>query len=131
MKENINKEAESNAYNELFFEELVEKEILRAERYGYKFVIVLFKYEDKKELSEYMKKILRTTDNFGKFNSDTYAILAIQTDVQKALILADRVKELLHVHVGLSSYSMGDTLGIMYEKCESAIKSKKDIDLEL
>jgi CPA1 family monovalent cation:H+ antiporter len=132
IKNILQKESSTNAYNEIMFKDFVEKEIYRASRYNYQFSIIAFKCNNIEKIDSIIDTILRDSDYFGKVYDNYYAILLTHSDVNGALIFAHRLQESLgKVHISISEYATGDTLDMIYEKLYAAIKSKKSIDIEV
>jgi NhaP-type Na+/H+ or K+/H+ antiporter len=132
LKNIIEKDEFTNAYNEIVFKEFVEKEIYRATRYHYQFSVIAFQCSNNVKLKEIMGTILRGSDYFGKVDKTHYAVLLTHSDIKGALIFSNRLKDLLgKTHIGVSEYTTGDTVEMMYEKLYTAINSKKDIDIEV
>lgn len=121
----------TGAYSEIIFEDFIEKEIDRANRYNYSFAIVAFHMESSHAVKEKIVPTIRQSDMFGKVAEDTYAILATHCGIEGAVIVANRINTLLECHVAVSEYSTGDTVEMMMEKLHTALESKKKIDLEI
>jgi len=131
IHELLAKEKETGAYNEVIFEDFVEKEIHRAERYNFLFSIIAFK-TDAVTLKKIEMLYLRDSDYFGKIDTTTYAILLTHSSVDDALTYAKKLeKSLHHKHIAISQYMPGDTVELLYEKLEVALKDKKEIDIEV
>lgn len=131
IHELLAKEKETGAYNEVIFEDLVEKEISKAERYSFLFSIVAFK-SDKKTLKRIEVLHLRASDYFGKVDRETYAILLSHTSIEDSLIFAKKLKGIIkHQHIAISQYMPGDSVELIYDKLDVALKDKKEIDIEV
>ncbi|SFV75302.1 Na+/H+ antiporter [hydrothermal vent metagenome] len=114
LKELLEKEEKTGAYNEIVFEDFVEKEISRAQRYQYDFSIVAFHKN-----SEFFQKLrlseIRQSDYFGKLNSEIYAILLTHSDIKEATIFIHKFIEDIN-QVAVTQYETGDTKEMLYEK---------------
>jgi len=131
VHELLAKEQKSGAYNELVFEDFVEKEIHRAERYNFLFSIVAFK-ADQKALRRINKEYLRASDYFGKIDETTYAILITHSTIEGSLTYAKKLEKVLHhTHIAISQYMPGDNMEMVYDKLKIALKDKKKIDIEV
>ena len=131
IKELLEKEADTGAYNEIVFEDMIEKEIDRSQRYGYPFSLVTFKI-DKKTAQKVHKKYIRKSDYFGKVDAGTYAVLLTHNDINGALIFTNKIKPIIkHIHIGISQYTTGDSVEMMMEKLHTAQENKKKIDIEV
>ncbi|MEA3330482.1 MAG: cation:proton antiporter [Campylobacterota bacterium] len=131
----LEKDEETNAYNKPFIEDILEKEISRAQRYKVDFSILTFKVlaneEDIKQLKEIAKVInskIRLNDNFGKLDSEKYLILTANTSLSGAIVLAEKIthkiKKLhnIQLYFGVTQMSDTDTLESIYEKLEDALQ---------
>jgi len=131
IHELLAKEKETGAYNEVIFEDLVEKEISKAERYNFLFSIVAFK-SNKKTLKRIEMLHLRSSDYFGKVDRETYAILLSHTSIEDSLIFAKKLKGIIkHQHIAISQYMPGDSVELLYDKLDVAMKDEKEIDIEV
>ena len=131
IHELLAKEKETGAYNEVIFEDFVEKEIHRAERYNFLFSIIAFK-TDTATLKKIEMLYLRSSDYFGKIDNTTYAILLTHSTVETSLVYAKKLeKSLHHKHIAISQYMPGDTVELLYDKLKVALKDKEEIDIEV
>ncbi len=131
IHEFLAKERETGAYNEVIFEDLVEKEVNKAERYNFLFSIVAFK-SDHKTLKRIEMLHLRASDYFGKIDRETYAVLLSHTSIEDSLVFAKKLKGIVkHQHIAISQYMPGDSVELIYDKLHVAIKDKKEIDIEV
>lgn len=114
LKNLLEKEEKTGAYNEMVFEDFVEKEISRAQRYQYVFSLVAFKTQ--KELLQNLDfDFIRDTDYFGKIDENTYAVLLTHSTVHESLILANKFANNLK-HVSVAQYTTGDNKEMLYDK---------------
>ena len=131
IHELLAKEKETGAYNEVIFEDFVEKEISKAERYNFIFSVVAFK-SDNKTLKRIEMLHLRASDYFGKIDRETYAVLLSHTSIEDSLVFAKKLKSIIeHQHIAISQYMPGDSVELIYDKLHVAIKDKKEIDIEV
>ena len=131
VHELLAKEKETGAYNEIIFEDFIDKEIHRAERYNFQFSIVAFK-TDIRNLKKIEMIYLRESDYFGKIDQNTYAILMTHSSLEGAFIYANKLESILkHQHIGISQYMPGDNVEMIYEKLNIALESHKEIDIEV
>ena len=119
LKKLLEKEEETGAYNEIIFEDFVEKEISRAQRYKYIFSIIAFNVQ-----SELLKKLdldfIRDTDYFGKIDTDTYAILLTHSGIKESTIFANKLEENID-HIAIAQYTTGDNKEMLYDKLNDAL----------
>ena len=131
IHELLAKEKETGAYNEVIFEDFVEKEISKAERYNFIFSVIAFK-SDNKTLKRIEMLHLRASDYFGKIDRETYAVLLSHTSIEDSLVFAKKLKSIIeHQHIAISQYMPGDSVELIYDKLHVAIKDKKEIDIEV
>lgn len=132
LKAMLEKDADSQAYNVLVFEDMIEKEIARAQRYLQPFALLAFENEDAKQVGDRVFPLLRRSDYFGKLDDNRYAVLATHSDVDAAMIVAQKLQQRLDgLPIAVAEYSTGDTIEMMYDKIEVAFKSGKPIDIEV
>ncbi|RJP26661.1 MAG: diguanylate cyclase [Actinobacteria bacterium] len=101
-------------YNHRFFQELFEKEFKRASRYNTTFSLImldidLFKrlndtyghlYGDEilKDMASLVKGCLRTMDILARYGGEEFAILLPETDLEDAVLTADRIRMAVENH---------------------------------
>lgn len=130
IKELFKKESGTGAYNEIIFEDLVEKEIHRAQRYNQPFLLVAFQAD--KEIAKKIKNIIRESDSFGKINSQYYAVLLPHTSLDEIIQYIKKVqKTVAHKQISIAQYTSGDTKEILYEKLFSGFKHNHNIGIEV
>ncbi len=123
IKELLEKEAITGAYNEIIFEDLVEKEIYIAQRYSQEFSLIAF-IATEEELKKVNQILLRKSDYFGKLDNKHYAILLIHTKIDKAIIFKEKLKKIVSKKgITIAQYIMGDTKDMIYEKIFTELKN--------
>jgi len=131
VKELLEKDSSSGAYNQIMFESFVDRELLRAQRYSYDFAIIALSV-DIDTLHTLREKVIRKTDYLGKLDADTYAILLTHSDINKTIAFSDKLKRYIkHKHIAIAQYTTGDTKEILFEKLNRALQDKKRIDIEI
>ncbi len=131
----LEKDYVTNAYNSTFIEEILTKEIGRAQRYKVDFSIISFKIIYKNEESKNIRLIgeiinnkIRLNDYFGKLDNNSYVILVSNTALSGAVVLAEKIiqkSSLLQdtsLHFGVTQMSDSDTNESIFEKLEDAIE---------
>ena len=119
LKNLLEKEEQTGAYNEIVFEDFVEKEISRAQRYKYVFSIIAF--NAKSDILKKMDlKFIRDIDYFGKIDANTYAILLTHSGVEESSIVANKLVDNIN-HIALAQYTTGDNKEMLYEKLNDAL----------
>lgn len=95
-------------FNRRYFETVVEKEQMRSRRYGFPFSILYIDLDDFKRINdsyghaagdevlkgtaEVLVKNLRTEDCGARFGGEEFVVMLPQTDVEGAVIFADRLR---------------------------------------
>ena len=131
IKELLEKDEKSGAYNEIVFEDIVEKEIYRAQRYSQSFSLVAFR-ADEKILKKMCLKLLRQSDYLGKVHSGYYAVLLTHTSLDEAFMFSEKLEKKMPINrVTIAQYVEGDTKEMLYEKLSNGLGKKKSIDVEL
>eukprot|EP01009_Symbiontida_sp_KSa7_P003095 NODE_1750_length_549_cov_775.412000_g1414_i0.p1 GENE.NODE_1750_length_549_cov_775.412000_g1414_i0~~NODE_1750_length_549_cov_775.412000_g1414_i0.p1 ORF type:complete len:163 (-),score=2.12 NODE_1750_length_549_cov_775.412000_g1414_i0:31-519(-) len=131
IKELMEKEQCTGAYNEIVFDDFIDKEITRAQRYNYQFALVAFRAQGD-DLLTIHKKLIRKSDYFGKINSQNYAILLTHCNINDALIFTNKIKPYTcQTHISVAEYMPGDTKEILCEKLTKALRDKRRVDIEV
>lgn len=134
LKKMLQKDKRTQAYNALVFEDLIEKEMARSQRYQHPFALLAFEVDNPAVLKRKILPTLRKSDYFGRLEGEgnRYAILATHSGIDAALIVAQKLqKKLRGQHIAVAEYSTGDTLEMLYDKLDTAFKSAKPIDIEV
>jgi diguanylate cyclase (GGDEF)-like protein len=101
----------TGVYNRRFFLEALEKEVLRAERYGSSASLVLFDLDDFKDINEthghaagdavlrrltaVVLSTVRPSDSFARIGGEEFALLLPETSQLEALLVAERIRTAL------------------------------------
>ena len=101
----------TGVYNRRFLLEALDKEILRAERYGSSASLVLFDLDDFKDindthghaagdavlrrLAEVVQSTVRPSDSFARMGGEEFALLLPETSQLEALLVAERIRTAL------------------------------------
>lgn len=145
----LERDSETNAYNRVFIEEILEREISRSLRYKLDLSIIAFKLRnitifnenDRAEILHFTSKIvlkkIRTNDFYGKMDDNYFIIIATSTPLSGATILANRLekkfkkfeagdnKHNLHSYFGIADINDTDNIETLMEKIEDALKKAK------
>lgn len=132
LKDLLEKEASTGAYNEVIFEDLIEKEIDRAQRHNDQFSLVSLS-TDETTLKKIAETLIRKSDYFGKIDEKYYAVLLTNSSVDGAFIFAEKLQKLvLKQHIAIAQYMPGDSKDMLYNKLNTALHdNKKEIDIEI
>ena len=132
LKHLLNRDHKTHAYNQWVFEDLIEKEIARAQRHQTSFALLAFEVDSSQVVVDKLLPILRKSDSLGRLSAHRFALLLPHSDISAALKLAYKLrKQLGGLHIAVSEYTTGDTLEMICEKLEIALKSQKPIDIEI
>jgi len=132
LKKLLQKDAQSQAYNALVFEELIEKEMARSQRYHAPFALLAFESDKASIMGQAILPILRKSDYFGRLNEQRFCILTTHSDIDSAIIVAQKLRKRLGgKQISIAEYTPGDTLELLYEKLEAGFKTEKAIAIEI
>jgi diguanylate cyclase (GGDEF)-like protein len=138
--------------NRRALEPVLEREMLRAQRYGTPLSLMLIDIDHFKTLNEQEGRVigdavlrevasrlaltLRKNDCIARWNGQEFLILAPETDLERAAILAERLLEVVRVStvvghaltlsVGISSYQGGDSQEELLARVDSALYRAKN-----
>lgn len=140
-------------YNRNKFDELFLQELLRVQRYKDDLSIAILDIDNFKNfndtfghligdevlimLANNLKEKVRNTDIFARWGGEEFVILFIETNLDDAIIIADKLRkyisELKHktagsitASFGLTKYKEGDTLESLFNRCDEALYSAKE-----
>lgn len=115
VKELSIKDGLTHLYNHRYFQERMDEEIARADRYNHALSLLmmdldLFKiYNDKfghlegdqilKEISKILLKNIRQTDTLARYGGEEFVIIMPETKSRDALRLAERIRKRIESHV--------------------------------
>jgi CPA1 family monovalent cation:H+ antiporter len=149
IAKSMQKDFDTNAYNKVFIEEILEREIFRSIRYKLELSIIafklqnitLFKEDEQKKILNYIGKVvfkkIRANDYFGRIGDNYFIILTTNTSLSGATILANRIEKKfskfvaedknhkLHSSFGIVDTNETDTIETIIEKIEDALKKAK------
>jgi GGDEF domain-containing protein len=130
----IKKDIKTGAYNKPFIEDILTHEIARTHRYKTELSILSIQINLKDEYDGELKQIgkvisdkSRENDYFGKTDDSRYIVLASNTSISGAVILAQKLMaeldkfENAQIYFGLTQVSDTDTFESIHEKLEDAL----------
>lgn len=142
----------TDLYNRRYFDVFLKHQIQRADRYGRLFSLILFDIDHFKkindsfghdvgdsvlqELSEMVKLNIRKSDVLARVGGEEFAIVVIETPLEEACKLAEKVRALIEKHsfhqagtvtvsLGVSQYSPGDEAKTLYKRADLALYRAK------
>ncbi len=150
----LEKDTLSQAYNRLFIEEILSKELSRVRRYKSELSAILLQLTcpecDPKQREGIVRSIgsiitddIRTNDYFGKLDEERFVILVTNTSLSGALVLAQKIdKQLTEVLDNRAGFCFGvteahetDDVEAIWEKLDDAvfksIEHDKRIEIEV
>ncbi|MBK1990040.1 diguanylate cyclase [Sphaerospermopsis aphanizomenoides BCCUSP55] len=147
----------TEVWNRRYLITVAEQEIKRSQRYNLPFSVLLIDIDYFKKINDnyghsigdeiiiFMTKTviahLRTVDCFGRFGGEEFVALLPETDIQKAIIVAERIrvnienqyidvenkKVSITVSIGVSSYNLGDeTIDTIIQRADQALYQAKN-----
>ena len=130
----LEKDSLTQAYNKLFIEDILEKEIHRAQRYRIDSSIISFQIISKhketqniKSISEIVHQKLRVNDYFGRIDKKEYIILTSHTSLSGAIALSENILlscsrlKGVKIFFGITKVDDMDTIDTIYEKLQDAM----------
>jgi CPA1 family monovalent cation:H+ antiporter len=131
----LEKDEISGAYNKTFLEEILSKEIARAQRYKSDMSLLSFRLKknelDATNLKSIGKEItskIRMHDFFGRVSENQFVIATSNTSISGAVVLAEKISHHIkaHSHIeisfGITELEDTDTYETLMEKLSDALK---------
>ena len=90
-----------------------------------------------KKLSDLIEKNIRKSDIFARIGGDEFAIIAPETNVEKAYEIAEKLRRLVENHpfkkiekttisLGLTEYKNGDHFDSIFKRADNALYAAKN-----
>jgi diguanylate cyclase (GGDEF)-like protein len=132
-------------YNQRYLDIVLEQEIRRAERYGLEFSVLfmdldLFKNVNDvhghiagsnalKEVAKILRNSIREVDVPFRYGGDEFTALLVETGIEGALVVAERIRQEIEHHVFLKKYNQNTqlTASIGYATFPRHAKDKRAI----
>ena len=138
--------------NRRLLTQLLQEEVSRAGRHNLPLSILLFDLDRFKEINDsfghntgdgvlhevaqQLRQNIRTSDPFGRWGGDEFLCLAVNTDVKKAVELAERLRDTLErshfgtvgrvtASFGVTSYRMGDSPETLVRRADLGLYKAK------
>ncbi len=149
IKNYIEKDSITGAYNKIFIDEILDSELAKALRYKIDLSAIAFKIEELeqieskesidiilKDISKIVKNKIRLSDYYGQIEKNYYLIITVHTNLSGAAILAERLEKDFKEYNAQSSHNLIFEFGItasgemesretLFEKIEDALNSSK------
>ncbi|MFT7860819.1 MAG: cation:proton antiporter [Sulfurimonas sp.] len=154
LVEVLEKDPVSKAYNRTFMEEILLREIARVQRYKVELSVIGLEFElnssseqEKKrflrQAGKIIQKAIRQHDYFGKIDEERFMILASNTSLGGAHLMAEKLvkrfaqalEEGTKYYFGVTDLSETDDLETLFDKIDDAIdksmENKQTIEIEV
>ena len=145
-------DALTGLYNSRHFYDRMAAEILRANRYGRTFSILLFDIDDfkkhndefghvsgdkvLKQLGETVRMILREQDSGYRYGGEEFTVLLPETDEIRAIAVAERLRQrvtkerfdkdvVMTISIGVSEYQAGEEASLLVKRADEAMYRAK------
>jgi two-component system, cell cycle response regulator len=121
----------TGVYNRRFFQEALDNELMRAQRYKRQFSLVILDVDNYKKIndahghtigdlvlinvSKSVQEMVRATDIFARYGGDEFVIIMPETDLSNAIAIAENLRsrvEMLITTVGNASIKTTISLGL-------------------
>jgi len=139
-------------YNRRKIEEILNREIERSKRYGNPLSVLFIDVDNFKELndtyghksgdevlrgiSDIIRRELRRTDYVGRFGGEEFLIILPETDSQRALWVAERIRKRVEredfktgkvtISIGVTELKEGDDLDTLFNRVDRAMYLAKE-----
>lgn len=141
-------------FNRRAIEPLLDKEMSRKKRFGHPVCILILDLDLFKEINDRhghvtgdrvlagvaceISSILRETDTMARWGGEEFLILASETPLMNAMVLAEKVREKIGgilfdkvgtvtASIGVADYLAGESFGEWYERADTALYRAKEI----
>ena len=152
LKNIAGKDTLTQAYNRAKYEKILSKEVERFNRYSHPFSIILLdidffkKINDTyghiagdntlKSLSRFIQESIREMDSLVRWGGEEFIVMASATDLEKAKMLAERLRKLIEnqrfdtagkitISLGVASFRSGDNKDSLVKRADEALYAAK------
>ena len=143
----------THLYNRRYFDSALNKEIISGNKCSENFSLIMFdvdhfkKINDKyghdigdcvlKELSDLILQNIRKNDLLARIGGEEFAIIALNTKVNEAFILAEKIRKFVESHdftevgqvtisIGVTEYTSGDDNDTICKRVDNALYNAKE-----
>ncbi len=146
LREVAFKDGLTGLYNHRYFQELMDKEIHRAERYVHPLSLIMLDIDYFKKINdtyghlqgdvvlrsigELLQRSIRTSDTSARYGGEEFIVVLPETDIKGTAILAERLRQMVEkLEIRINSHSIRVTvsLGVTTYESTKVIKSKAEI----
>ncbi|WP_345991491.1 cache domain-containing protein [Sulfurimonas sp. HSL-1716] len=153
MKEIAVKDALTKIYNRYFFNDALQKEINRSNRYDLSFSLCMFDIDNFKEVNdtyghdvgdvvlktvtEIVRKYLRSSDIFARYGGEEFMIILPKTVQETSSLIVERIRKSISEHIfeevghltvsiGLVTYRKDETKEAFIKRADLALYNAKE-----
>jgi diguanylate cyclase (GGDEF)-like protein len=152
LEEVVNKDSLTGIFNRRYFSEFLHNEIIRSERYKRTFSLIMLDIDFFKsindnyghdvgdiilqELAGIVNKSIRKSDLFARVGGEEFAVVAVETSLDSAILLAEKIRLNVEQNVfsrdlkitislGISQYSDKDDTNTIFKRADNALYKAK------
>lgn len=149
----VNYDGLTNIFNRRHFTKSLELEQAKAERYNRDFSVIMFDIDKfkrvnddyghdagdsvLKELAQLLGRKIRKNDSLFRIGGEEFAIIAAETNLDEAWVLAEKVRKLIEEHdfkqvkditvsLGITQYYPQDTSDSIFKRADTALYKAKE-----
>lgn len=150
----VNYDGLTKIYNRRYFNEYLNQEIFKSERYENDLSLIMFDIDHFKsindtyghdigdsvlrELSDLVKCHIRNCDILSRIGGEEFAIIATQTSLHNALKLSKKIRKVVEEHnfehviktitisLGVTQFIKGDNIDLIYKRADTALYKAKN-----
>ncbi len=139
-------------YNRHKIDSVLESEFKRSERFGSSFSLILIDIDNFKSVNDEhghqigdevlieisnLLSCIRTTDIIGRWGGEEFLIIAPETELEGAILIAENIRSKIEKHLfpktgsittsfGVSSFKQGDSINHLISRADSALYTSKE-----
>lgn len=140
-------------YNRRYFNEALNREIQKSERYNSNLSLIMFDIDHFKKvndtyghavgdsvimkLANLVKSNIRKSDILARIGGEEFAIIASETSADNAFVLAEKIRKIVQKHrfkhagkitisLGVTQYILGDSIDTIYKRADVAMYKAKE-----
>jgi len=152
LEQLANYDALTNVYNRNYLYNVFDRELSRSDRYNKDFGYILLDIDNFKRVNDnyghdigdliliqfcrVCEAIIRKSDILGRLGGEEFVILALDTNLENSMILAEKIRKAIEEHeftsvghitvsIGVTQYVSGDSRDTMYKRADIALYQAK------
>lgn len=156
LRELATRDPLTGIYNRRHLEEVLHKEVVRAERHGRPLTVAMLDVDQFKrindtyghptgdevlrEISERCQTTIRSTDVLGRYGGEEFVVIFAETELPDARIVSERLRSAIAdrpvvvgdraievtVSIGLAAFGRGQDLALLIERADAALYAAKE-----